>query len=61
VIDSNSPYALLASLIDAVEDLANRPIDLSIDGHRFATATAGASDNVSGNRYNLKSRGLALL
>lgn len=59
-IDSNSPYALLASLIDAVEDLANRPIDLSIDGHRFATATAGASDNVSGNRFNLKSRGLAL-
>ena len=59
-IDSNSPYALLASLIDAVEDLASRPIDLSIDGHRFATATAGASDNVSGNRLNLMNRGLAL-
>lgn len=59
-IDSNSPYALLASLIDAVEDLANRPIDLSIDGYRFATATAGATDNVSGNRLNLMNRGLAL-
>lgn len=59
-IDRSSPYALLASLIDTVEDLANRPIDLSIDGHRFATATAGASDNVSGNRLTLKARGLAL-
>lgn len=59
-IDSNSPYALLGSLIDAVEDLANRAINLDIDGVRFATATAGASDNVSGNRLNLKARGLAL-
>jgi hypothetical protein len=59
-IDSNSPYALLGSLIDAVEDLASRAIVLDIDGTRFATATAGASDNVSGNRLNLKQRGLAL-
>ena len=59
-IDANSPYALLGSLIDAVEDLASRAIVLDIDGTRFATATAGASDNVSGNRLNLKQRGLAL-
>lgn len=59
-IDSNSPYALLGSLIDAVEDLASRAINLDIDGMRVATATAGASDNVSGNRLNLKNRGLAL-
>lgn len=59
-IDSSSPYALLGSLIDAVEDLAGRAIVLDIDGMRFATATAGASDNVSGNRLNLKQRGLAL-
>lgn len=59
-IDRSSPYALLASLIDAVEDLANRPINFNIDGYRFATATAGASDNVSGNRLNLMNRGLAL-
>ena len=59
-IDSNSPYALLGSLIEAVEDLASRAIVLDIDGTRFATATAGASDNVSGNRLNLKQRGLAL-
>ena len=59
-IDSNSPYALLGSLIDAVNDLASRAINLDIDGVRFATATAGASDSVSGHRLNLKTRGLAL-
>lgn len=59
-IDSNSPYALLGSLIDAVEDLANRPINIGVDGKTFATATAGATDNVSGNRLNLRNRGLAL-
>lgn len=59
-IDSNSPYALLGSLIDAVNDLASRAINLDIDGMRFATATAGASDSVSGSRLNLRNRGLAL-
>ena len=59
-IESNSPYSMLGSLIDAVEDLASRAIVLDIDGMRFATATAGATDNVSGNRLNLKQRGLAL-
>ena len=59
-INSNSPYALLGSLIDAVNDLASRPTVLDIDGVRFATATAGASDSVSGNRLNLRTRGLAL-
>lgn len=50
----------MARLIGAIEDLANRPIDLDIDGVRFATATAGASDSVSGTRLNLRKRGLAL-
>ena len=59
-IDSSSPYALLASLIDAVEELASRPINIDIDSMRVATATAGASDSVSGNRLNLRNRGLAL-
>ena len=59
-IDSNSAYALLSSLIDAVEDLASRAINLDIDGMRFAEATAGASDSVSGTRLNLRNRGLAL-
>lgn len=50
----------LARLIDAIEDLANRPINIDIDSMRVATATAGASDSVSGNRVNLRTRGLAL-
>ena len=50
----------LARLIDAIEDLASRPINIDIDSMRVATATAGASDAVSGNRFNLKNRGLAL-
>lgn len=56
----NSGNIDLSRLIDAIEDLASRPIDLSIDGYRFATATAGASDNVSGSRLNLRNRGIAL-
>lgn len=59
-IDNNSQFALLGSLIDAVEDLASRAINLDIDGMRFATATAGASDSVSGSRLNLRNRGIAL-
>lgn len=54
--DSND----LSRLIDAIEDLASRPINIDIDSMRVATATAGASDNVSGNRVNLRTRGLAL-
>lgn len=50
----------LDRLAAAIEDLASRPINLDIDGMRFATATAGASDNVSGSRLNLRNRGLAL-
>lgn len=44
----------------AIEKLASRAIEIDIDGMRIARATAGASDNVSGNRLNLKNRGLAL-
>ena len=59
-IDSNSSYALLGSLIDAVNDLASRAINIDIDSMRVATATASASDSVSGNRLTLRNRGLAL-
>lgn len=50
----------LYALIEAVEDLASRPIDLSINGQKFATATAGDTDAVSGGRMALSRRGLAL-
>lgn len=56
----NSTSSDIGRLIDAVEDLANRVINIDIDGTRVATALAGASDNVSGNRLNLRNRGLAL-
>lgn len=49
-------YALAAT----VEELANRPIELNIDGKRFAYATASATDSVGGIRNTLKSRGLVL-
>lgn len=50
----------LDGLIDAIEDLANRAINMNVNGRKFATATAGDSDTVNGNRLNLKNRGLAL-
>ena len=56
----NSSNNDMGRLIDAIEDLASRAINIDIDSMRVATATAGASDNVSGNRLNLKTRGLAL-
>ena len=50
----------LDRLAAAIEKLADRPINIDVDGYRLATATAGATDTVSGNRLNLKNRGLAL-
>ena len=50
----------LQSLADAIEDLANRPIQMNINGRQFATATANDSDGVNGLRTTFKNRGLAL-
>lgn len=50
----------LRSLAAAVEDLANRPIELNINGRNFATATASDGDSVNGLRSTFKSRGLVL-
>lgn len=50
----------LDSLAAAIEDLANRPVKLSINGREFAQATASAGDSVNGLRTNFKSRGLVL-
>lgn len=49
-----------AALWDAIEDLANRPIELNINGRQFALATASDSDNVNGVRSTLKTRGLII-
>lgn len=48
------------ALWDAIEDLANRPIELNINGRQFALATASDSDNVNGVRSTLKTRGLII-
>ena len=46
-------------LTDAIEDLADRQINLNINGRNFAQATASDSDGVSGRRLSLRERGLA--
>ena len=50
----------IQALANAVEDLANRPIELNINGRQFALATASDSDSVNGLRSSFKSRGLVL-
>ena len=50
----------LTPLVEAIEELANRPIGLSVNGRQFATATAGDTDNVNGFRQILTGRGLTL-
>lgn len=45
-------------LAAAIEDLANRPIKMNINGREFALATAGDTDSVGGLRNSFKSRGL---
>lgn len=50
----------LQVLANAIEDLANRPVSLNINGRQFALATAGDGDSVNGLRSTFKSRGLVL-
>lgn len=60
VIERTMPVVNLQALADAVEDLANRPISLNINGRQFALATASDGDNVNGLRTSLRGRGLVL-
>lgn len=50
----------IQALAYAIEDLANRPINLNVNGRTFMQATAGDGDSVNGQRNALVSRGLAL-
>lgn len=59
-IEKTMQVADVQALADAVEDLANRPIMLNVNGKNFATATANDTDNVNGLRSSFKSRGLVL-
>lgn len=49
-----------SDLIDAINNLANRNIELSMNGMNVATAMASETDVVQGNRLLLKERGLSL-
>lgn len=59
-IEKTMQVADVQALADAIEDLANRPIMLNVNGKNFATATANDTDNVNGLRSSFKSRGLVL-
>ena len=50
----------LDKLVSAIEDLANRPNVIDINGRTVATATAGDFDSVNGLRNILSERGLVL-
>lgn len=50
----------LQSLADAIEDIASRPINISINDRQFIQATASAGDSINGLRASFKTRGLAL-
>lgn len=59
-VERSAPMQDLTPLVRAIEALAGRPIDLSVNGRVFAEATAGDSDAVNGLRNILTERGLIL-
>ena len=59
-VDRSLQMNNLQALVDAVVDLANRPIELHINGRHAATALAPDVDSVNGNRLMLSRLGLAL-
>lgn len=46
------------ALAESIQDLADRPIELNINGRQFALATASDGDSVNGLRSSFKNRGL---
>ena len=48
------------ALVNAIEDLASRAIELNVNGRQIAKATASDADNVNGLRSNFINRGLVL-
>lgn len=52
--------ANIQALVAAVESMADRAIELNINGRQFAVATASDSDVVNGNRLALQKRGLVV-
>lgn len=59
-INRNVQTANIQGLAESIEDLANRPVILNLNGREFARATAGDTDSVNGLRSTFKSRGLEI-
>lgn len=59
-LDARYGQADTGALIDAIEDLADRVINIELDGRQLAKATAGYNDRVSGGRQNLVRRGVSV-
>ena len=59
-IEKTQKTVNLNRLAGVIEDLANRPIEMNVNGRRFATATASDTDSVGGVRNALTGRGVIL-
>lgn len=59
-IEKTQNVANLNALVNAIEDIASRPILLNVNGRQVATATASDSDSVNGLRSSFRGRGLVL-
>ena len=59
-VEKTQSIVNLEALAKSIEDLANRPVALNINGRQFALATAGDGDSVNGLRSTFRNRGLAL-
>ncbi len=59
-IEKSMGVVNLQSVADAIEDLANRPVVVAVNGREMALATAGDFDSVQGLRNVFSGRGLVL-
>lgn len=59
-INKTASVMNMNALANAIEELANRPVVLTVNGRNFATATASDGDSVNGLRTTFKNRGLAV-
>lgn len=59
-IERTMQVADMQYLVNAIDNLANRPVNISINDRQFMQATASAGDSVNGLRTSFKTRGLVL-
>lgn len=60
VVERSVTVVNLQALADSIEALANRPVNIGINGKQLAKASASDYDNVNGLRSTFISRGLAI-